>query len=316
MANNSKKTKKVVEAKVEPIEVESPLKTGMSDLTKGVFIGSLVTALIATLVILLILGKNDGTTNKPGDVDLSQYSEAMQEFYEYYESDEKTLIVFASSQCGYCVAQKPIVEAIAKEYNLNYLYMDYLTLGSNEEIDLVVEALGVGGSTPTSVVVQDGKVIYSWVGYVDGKTYVENLVKAGMLKKGTKYDLEDNIKSINYDKFKKLLKDDEVSAVLIDMPTCGLCYQERVALNALAEKYDVDIYNLSSDVLSEDEMEKFLKGLGDWGFTTKEYKENYKNVEVPLLLFVKDGKIKKFEVGYVEGKTDLKQLFESVGLID
>ena len=314
MAKNTKKGNKVVEAKVEPIKAESPIKEGMSDVTKGVIIGSLVTALIAALVILLILGSND--KNKEPKVDTSQYSEAMQEFYEYFESDELTLIVFASSQCGYCLAQEPIVEAIAEEYDLNYLYMDYLKLGSNEEIDLVVEELGVSGSTPTSVVVKDGEVVYSWVGYVDGKTYVENLVKAGMLKKGTKYTLEDNIEGIDYPKFKKLLKDDEVSAILIDMPACNLCYRERIALNKLSEKHDVKVYNLSADVLSEDEMEKFLKGLGDWGFTTKEYEESYENVEVPLLLFVKDGKIKKFEVGYVEGTTDLEALFESVGLID
>lgn len=314
MAKNTKKGNKVVEAKVEPIKAESPIKEGMSDVTKGVIIGSLVTALIAALVILLILGSND--KNKEPKVDTSQYSEAMQEFYEYFESDELTLIVFASSQCRYCLAQEPIVEAIAEEYDLNYLYMDYLKLGSNEEIDLVVEELGVSGSTPTSVVVKDGEVVYSWVGYVDGKTYVENLVKAGMLKKGTKYTLEDNIEGIDYPKFKKLLKDDEVSAILIDMPACNLCYRERIALNKLSEKHDVKVYNLSADVLSEDEMEKFLKGLGDWGFTTKEYEESYENVEVPLLLFVKDGKIKKFEVGYVEGTTDLEALFESVGLID
>lgn len=314
MAKNTKKGNKVVEAKVEPIKAESPIKEGMSDVTKGVIIGSLVTALIAALVILLILGSND--KNKETKVDTSQYSEAMQEFYEYFESDELTLIVFASSQCGYCLAQEPIVEAIAEEYDLNYLYMDYLTLGSNEEIDLVVEELGVSGSTPTSVVVKDGEVVYSWVGYVDGKTYVENLVKAGMLKEGTKYTLEDNIEGIDYPKFKKLLKDDEVSAILVDMPACNLCYRERIALNKLSEKHDVKVYNLSADVLSEDEMEKFLKGLGDWGFTTKEYEESYENVEVPLLLFVKDGKIKKFEVGYIEGTTDLEALFESVGLID
>lgn len=314
MAKNTKKGNKVVEAKVEPIKAESPIKEGMSDVTKGVIIGSLVTALIAALVILLILGSND--KNKEPKVDTSQYSEAMQEFYEYFESDELTLIVFASSQCRFCLAQEPIVEAIAEEYDLNYLYMDYLTLGSNEEIDLVVEELGVSGSTPTSVVVKDGEVVYSWVGYVDGKTYVENLVKAGMLKKGTKYTLEDNIEGIDYPKFKKLLKDDEVSAILIDMPACNLCYRERIALNKLSEKHDVKVYNLSAEVLSEDEMEKFLKGLGDWGFTTKEYEESYENVEVPLLLFVKDGKIKKFEVGYVEGTTDLEALFESVGLID
>ena len=132
MTGNEKRTKKVVEAKVEPIKVESPLKGGLTETTKGVIIGALITALIATMVILLVLAekedtskkyssnngsKNEASTNlvKPED-----YSDAMKEFYKYFESEEKTVIVFASSQCGYCVAQKPIVEAITEKYDINY----------------------------------------------------------------------------------------------------------------------------------------------------------------------------------------------------
>lgn len=328
MTGNEKRTKKVVEAKVEPIKVESPLKGGLTETTKGIIIGALVTALIATMVILLILAEKEDTNEKTSSnngsengsstnlVNPEDYSEAMKEFYKYFESEEKTLIVFASSQCGYCVAQKPIVEAITEKYDINYLYMDYLELGSNDEIDQVIAELELsGGSTPTSVVVQDGKVIDTWVGYVDGETYVKNLVEAGVLEKGTKYDLEENIDSIDYTKFKKLLNGSKVSAVIIDTPTCGLCYQERIALNKLAEKHDFTVSQLSADVLTEDEMEAFIDGLGDWGYDAKDYKED-KSVPVPLILFVKNGKIVRYESGYEEGKTDLEGLFKKAGLID
>lgn len=318
MARKSNKKEEKEVKKVEPVVVESPIKSGMSDTTKGMIIGVLVTALIATLVILLILGKNDGNNNSNSlsYVDPSEYSDAMKEFYEYFESDEKTLIVFASSQCGYCLAQKPIVEDIAEEYDINYLYMDYLELASDDEINQVIDELELsGGSTPTSVVVENGKVIYSWVGFVEGETYVDNLIEAGLLKEGTEYTLEENITDLNYSEFKKLLNNSKVSAVIVDVPACTVCYQERISLNELADKYDIPVYQLSSTALSEDEMNKFVDGLGDWGYTTEAYEEDKTNVQVPLLLFVRNGKIVKFEVGYVEGETNLEDLFESVGLI-
>ena len=285
------------------------------------------------LVVLLILGgkenSNNNTTEEDNNknntasnsanknlVDPEDYSDAMKEFYEYFESKEKTLIVFASSQCGYCVAQEPIVEAIAEQYDINYLYMDYLELGSNDEINQVIAELELSnGSTPTSVVVQNGKVLDTWVGYVDGKGYVSNLVNAGLLKKGTTYTLEKNIESIDYNKFKKLLNGSKVSAIVVDTPTCAICYKGRLELNKIANKYDVPVYRLSADVLSEDEMDKFIDGLGDWGYDAEEYKKE-KNVQVPLLLFVKNGKIVRYEIGYSEEDTDFKSLFEKVGLID
>lgn len=315
MANKSKKIEKEEIKKVEPVVVESPLKSGMSETTKGIIIGAVVTALIAGLVILLVLGAKDGNNNDNNLVNPSDYSDAMKEFYEYFESEEKTLIVFASSQCGYCVAQEPIVEAIAKEYNINYLYMDYLELGSDEEIDQVIAELELeNGSTPTSVVVQNGKIIDTWVGYVDGEEYLNHLIDAGVVKKGTKYTLEQNIEAVDYSQFKKLLKGSKVSAIIVDMPTCAVCYEARVAVNELAEKHNIKVYQLSAKVLSDDEMDKFIDGLGTWGYDAEEYKED-KSVAVPLLLFVKNGKIVRYETGYSE-ETDLEGLFEKAGLID
>lgn len=324
----AEKGKKVQKEKVEPIVIESPVRQGMSDTTKGIIIGVLVTALIAVLVVLLILGGKDNdsrntdvnkeTSNSANKnlVAPEDYSDAMKEFYKYFESEEKTLIVFASSQCSYCVAQEPIVEALAEQYDINYLYMDYLELGSDDEINQVIAELELsGGSTPTSVVVQNGEVLDSWVGYVDGSGYVSNLVSAGVLKKGTTYTLEKDIESIDFTKFKNLLNGSKVSAVVVDTPICAICYKGRLELNKIAEKYDVPVYRLSSDVLSEDEMDKFIDGLGDWGYDAEEYKEE-KNVQVPLLLFVKNGKIVRYEIGYSEGKTNFKNLFEKVGLID
>jgi Thiol-disulfide isomerase and thioredoxins len=312
------KTKKEVEAVYEEKKIiESPVKGGMSEATKGMIVGMVITALIALVVILLILGKNEGTdkNSTKTKLDPSTYSEGMKEFYEYFESEELTLIIFASSQCSFCVAQKPIVENIAKDYDIKYLYMDYLELASQAEVDKVVEELKLEkGSTPTSVVVKNGEVVKTWVGYADGKEYVANLISAGMLKSGNTYKQEDNLTAIDYKKFKDLLNGSKVSAVIFDAANCTeTCISEREFLNGIAKSNNIPVYHLTATTFSQADQTEFIDKLGEWGYDTAEYK-NDKSVKIPLLLFVKDGKIVEYYVGF-EKEADITDLFKKVGLI-
>lgn len=311
--NASKPTKKVIEKKTET-KIESPIRSGMSEGTKGMIIGMVITALIALVIILLILGKND-IKNKTKKLDPATYSDSMKEFYEYFESKDLTLIVFASSECSYCLAQEPIVKNIDKTYDIDYLYMDYLELGSEDEINQVIEELGLAsGSTPTSVVVKNGKVVKTWVGYASGATYVENLVSAGMLPKGSIYEQEANLTSINYDKFKNLLNDSKVSAIVFDAANCTTtCSSERELLNKISKDNKIPVYHLSATQFSQANQEEFISKLGDWGYKTDAYTKD-KTVNIPLLLFVKNGKIIEFNVGY-EKDSEITDLFKKVGLI-
>lgn len=308
------KTTKKEEVKKPEIVVESPIKSGLSEGTKGMIIGMVITALIALVIILLILGKNDNNNNKTTKLDPSSYSDAMKEFYEYFNSKELALIVFASSECSYCVAQEPIVENIDESYDIKYLYMDYLELGSEDEINKVVEELGLtSGSTPTSVVVKDGKVVKTWVGYVSGETYVEYLVSSGMLPKGSKYLQEENLTTIDYTKFKSLLKDSKTSAIVFDAANCTTtCSAERELLNKIAKDNNISIYHLSATAFSEAEQKEFVESLGGWGYDTEAYKEK-QTVNIPLLMFVKNGKIIEFNVGY-EKESEITTLFKKTGL--
>lgn len=310
-----KSNKKVVEKK-EEVVVESPIKSGMSETTKGMIVGILVTALIATIIILLILGKNEGNNrnfNSSGKVDPSTYSEAMEDFYKYFESDELALIVFASSNCSYCLAEEPIVKNIAETYGIKYLYMDYLDLGNDAEVSQVISELGITGSTPTSVVVKNGEIIKSWVGYVDGPNYVKNLIDAGMLEKGSIYAQASNIESIDYSKFKSLVKDSKVSAVIFDAPNCTTtCNNERTFLNSIAKENNLTIYHLSASAFSETDQNEFVDELGNLGYDTDEYKDK-QEVNIPLLMFVKNGKIVEYYVGY-ESEDEIASLFKKVGL--
>lgn len=311
----------VIKKEEKEEQIDSPLRSGMSDNVKGAIIAVVVLLIIGFFVILLVLGENDnrkgGSVAEEHNLNASDYSEALTEFYDYFNSEDRKVIVFASTQCGYCVAQKPYVETIGKKYGVDYLYMDYLELNNeNGEVDIVIEELGISGATPTTVIVEDGEIIGSWEGYLDGQEYFEQLVKYDLISEDKKYDLEDNITDIDYEKFEELLDDSSVSAIFINTPYCGLCTTEKLALNDFAAEHKVKVYELNSIVLSEDEFKEFTEGLGKWGYTSEAYEENTENVEVPLLLFVKNGKIIDYTTGYVDGETDLEVLFEDAGLLD
>lgn len=306
---NKKEVKKEVPKKEEVVEIENPIRSGMSDTTRGMIIGMLIMGLIAAIVILLILGRNDGKCEssnsgsdssnivasveyaKLTDADKKKGSEEMQKFYTYFDKEEPTLLVFASTSCGWCQLQEPIVEKIAEAYDLDYLYMDYTKL-EGSEVSNVVSYLGIGGGTPTSTIVQSGKVLKSVEGMLEGKDYVEFLVEGGVLPKGSTYKDEENLIVVTYDKFKELLKGKDTTVVLFDFyaiqnSVCGdRCLDQRKVLNSIAKENNIPVYHLPLANTTDD----FIDDLGEWGYSTDAYKEN-KSVNIPLLMFVRDGKI-------------------------
>lgn len=288
-------TKKEASKKEEIVEkVSSEVQTtGISEFTKGLIIGVVITAFIALIVILLILGKSDGNTIFNGgssSLSSANASDEMKKFYEYYERKEPTLIVYASSQCGYCELQKPILERIAELYDIDYLFMDLTQLTGDGEFEKVGELLGTtGNGTPTSVIIKDGEVITSTEGMAEGREYVKFLISGGILKSDATYQDEDTLVDITYDRFTELLKSKSATVVLMDQYTnCGsTCLEERKIVNDIAKENNIPVYYLSGYAVSGTD---FVENLGSWGYSTDSYKEN-KSVGIPLLMVVRNGKI-------------------------
>ncbi len=320
--NNTKKTdvkknelKKESSKKVAKEEIESPIKNGMSETTRGMIIGMIIMGLISVIIILLILGKKDDTNKVSGDgsnssnvvasedykkltaADKKKGSEEIQKFYQYFDKDKPTLIVFASTSCGWCELQKPIVERIGKMYDLDYLYMDATKLEGNEVYD-VISYLGIEGTTPTSLVVQNGKVLSTISGMNEGKAFVEFLVDGGVLSKGSTYKDEENLIVVTYEKFEELLKGKDTTVVLFDFyaissSVCGeRCLDQRLVINNIAKENNIPVYHLPLANTTDD----FIDKLGEWGYSTDDYKEN-KSVGIPLLMFVRDGKLVWYQNG-------------------
>ncbi|MDD3341073.1 MAG: thioredoxin family protein [Bacilli bacterium] len=101
-----------------------------------------------------------------------------------FDSKEAQLIYLARPGCSWCEKQKPVLEATAKKYNFEYSYINTENLDAVQlkevlkKFEVDINSFG----TPTFVVVKDGKVIDSNIGYMEENTFVSFLQSTGMIK--------------------------------------------------------------------------------------------------------------------------------------
>ena len=107
-------------------------------------------------------------------------SRIVKKFDEYFARKENTIIYFASTTCSACSMQTPVLEDIAKKYNLDYLYVDASKL-SNKEIEKVTTKLGIEASTPQTAIVNNGEVLGIAKGYKPGAVLVDFFKSQGIL---------------------------------------------------------------------------------------------------------------------------------------
>lgn len=314
----TKKVETVKEVKEEKVVEPNPIKNTMSDRTRYIIVGIICIIFLGLIIFLAATGSKEKTSsNSTGNesgipkqgADRNTSTAFLAQLYDVIDSKDKEIIFFASDTCGYCQLQKPILENIVSDYNLDYFDVN-VSEHSEAEINEVVQTLGLEGSTPTTIVVQDGKIINTLGGYADGKEFVNFLVQSGVLKQGSVYKREDKLKDINYSDLKKIKEKKGTSAVLVDVTACNDCITVRSKVNEIAKSKDIVINYLSSSYLTQAEVTDFQdKLLSDMGYSEAAYKKD-KTIEVPLFLIIKDGKIKKHILGNKDKKEYEKVLKE------
>lgn len=241
----------------------------------------------------------------------------MDKFNKYYNRNEATIIYYASSQCGYCAMQTPILETLAKEYNLDYLDIDSTKLTSSER-KKVLEKLGIEHATPTTVVVKNGEVISKAIGYKAGKEYVEILKEADVLPEEATYSKitypeTPNITIIDYDEYKELIEKDEYSVIAVGQTGCIHCTAIRPVLDSIVTKTGLKIYYLNLTDMSREESGEFFESLEDLGYNDPKFLEDG-SFGTPTTFTIKNGTIEY----YISGERTYSQLekeFKKQGLI-
>lgn len=116
------------------------------------------------------------------------------------ESKEKIVVMIGRSTCGYCAAYAPIITKVSKEYNIKVRYIDlekienvmtgeiidqnsYNTLMNLETKENVNGFMTNNfGSTPLTLVIDNGVIINGLVGYVPESTLESLLEDVGFSK--------------------------------------------------------------------------------------------------------------------------------------
>lgn len=272
----------------------------------------ILTVVLSVICLALIGFFIADTLKEKGAIVSEETNEIMKEFNEQFNSKDKKVIFFASSSCGYCELQKPILETIAEDYDMEYFEIDAATLGAKQRND-IIEKLEIEGKTPTTVIVQNGKVIDVAEGYTEGRPYVEFFASNELIPEDAVYSKEANLTFIDLDEYEDLVEEKGTHVVVIGQTTCSHCIAIKPALNKVAGEYELTINYLNLTEMDEEEYNDFEESLKEIEYNDPAFVQNGE-FGTPLTLIIENGKVKD----YISGQRTNSQLvreFKKAGLI-
>lgn len=157
---------------------------------------ALIIILIVNTAILLVKTNFKSTNNneveeqESTEYDVSMFTKVTAEnLKEAIETEDVKIVYVGRSTCGYCVKFLPVLQKAQTEYNYETLYLDITTVTTTEQQDKILELDNEEGflsenfgGTPMVLMVQDGKIIDTWMGYAEYSTYTAWLEKNGFTK--------------------------------------------------------------------------------------------------------------------------------------
>ena len=124
--------------------------------------------------------------NQEYDVSMFKSIDAS-EFEKAFNSSSISVIYMGRSTCSYCVKFLPNLQKAQKEYDYKTLYLDITTVSEDDQKKIVAldeDFFGENyGVTPTVILVKDGKIVDSHIGYSEYSDYAKFLEKNGIEKK-------------------------------------------------------------------------------------------------------------------------------------
>lgn len=324
--NNDKEIKKIVikeseeikeqkqEEKVKEIEENKNniYKEEFDEPTNKKSLIILIAILLIVVAICIFYQIDDKNKEKSNQVSTEESNEIMDNFNKYFNNKKIKIIYYASSTCSYCELQTPIIEQIQKDYNIDYLYIDSSKLTKDDK-EKILDELDIEHATPTTVIVKDGKVIDTQVGYADGGKMVEFFKENKVLKEDAVYTPEQYLTFINYEEYTKLLEKEGKQVITIGQTGCIHCTAVKPVLNTIAKEYNLTINYLNIKEMTQSESTSFQNSLIEIGYDEEEFLSNG-NFGTPLTLIIENGKV----ISYIDGErptTQFIRAFKKAGII-
>ena len=279
----------------------------MKDKSKIITISLIAVAIILLGMLAFMKLREEGII---GSLDSNK---VVKEFNKIYNSKDRSVIYYASPTCGYCALLSPILDTISEDYEMDYYYLDSTKLSNSERKDVLDKLEIEKHATPITVIIEDGEVVDKVEGYVPADEYLEFFKENEMVPEDAVYSAEANITFVNIDEYSEIIKESGTNIVVVGQTTCSHCIAIKPALNTVAKKYDLTIYYINVDVLSETESNTFYQSLTDLEYNDPAFLEKG-SFGTPLILIITDGKIEN----YISGERTTSQLvreFTKYGLI-
>ncbi|MFA7688795.1 MAG: thioredoxin family protein [Bacilli bacterium] len=156
----------------------------------GIIIITIIVVIIGVISSLGNKPNNDGNNNvenKEEDEELILFKNIdLDQFVDIFNGDKLSIIYIASPSCGYCQQFQPILEKIAKKYDLLINYLNISDLDTAEKQQEYVSVHGYlsayGFSTPTILIVKQGAIYDINPGYVEEETLKEFFIRNSFIK--------------------------------------------------------------------------------------------------------------------------------------
>lgn len=131
-----------------------------------------------------------GSQNEPtGEYDVSMMNAVdVKEAIRLFDAKETQVIYIGRSSCGYCVKFLPSLQKAQKEYGYKTNYLDITTVTEDGHSDLMKKDNKDKfleknfGATPMVILVKDGKIVDTWLGYSEYDDFAQFLEKNGFKK--------------------------------------------------------------------------------------------------------------------------------------
>ena len=121
-----------------------------------------------------------------------------------------------------------------------------------------------------------------------------------------------NIVEINYNEYKEKIAEDKYNVILLTSPTCSHCVSYKPYVNAVANDYDLEVYNLNLNTL---EYDQYIEIHDAYTVTKDEYDENnVPGIPTPVTIITKNGEEVKSILGDI-GSTGFLNLLKTNNVI-
>lgn len=175
------------------------------------FVLSIIIMIICVLTMVFVINGNDSNSEATsGNAQSSEESSSTYDTSSFTTikgtdikslSKGKTLVLWIGRQgCGYCSAFAPLIEAVAKQNNIDVKYIDFAdmvdlntgTVSDTESYDAIKNLTGEGTwkdfgkkavtGTPYTLIIKNNKIIGGIGGYAETTSIEQAFKDAGLIK--------------------------------------------------------------------------------------------------------------------------------------